>query len=166
MCPSTARVRDPAELLPKVAYELGVPALNLVLVFVFKRCILNSNTVRYFGHTTILYTLNMCLSRFLCYARHSDRNMQSLSEVCRRQQGARNVAFLYGICPKGRTRGLWVAEAWERKSAPSTDGGGGMQPAPERHSWVLGLMTWQSDYFVGRVSSRATQCMYCLVMRE
>jgi hypothetical protein len=45
VCPSTALVRDPAEVLPKVAYELGVPALNPVQVFVFKRCILNSNTL-------------------------------------------------------------------------------------------------------------------------
>jgi hypothetical protein len=44
-CPSTALVRDPAEVLPKVAYELGVPALNLVQVFLFKRCIFNSNTL-------------------------------------------------------------------------------------------------------------------------
>jgi hypothetical protein len=44
-CPSTALVRDPAEVLPKVAYELGVPAFNLVQVFVLKRCILNSNTL-------------------------------------------------------------------------------------------------------------------------
>jgi hypothetical protein len=44
LCPSTALVRDPAEVLPKVAYELGVSALNLVQVFVFKRCILNSKT--------------------------------------------------------------------------------------------------------------------------
>jgi hypothetical protein len=43
VCPSTALVRDPAEVLPKVAYELGVPALNPVQVFLFKRCILNSN---------------------------------------------------------------------------------------------------------------------------
>jgi hypothetical protein len=40
-----ALVRDPAEVLPKVAYELGVSALNLVQVFVFKRCILHSNTL-------------------------------------------------------------------------------------------------------------------------
>jgi hypothetical protein len=45
LCPSTALVRDPAEVLPKVAYELGVPALNLVQALVFKRCILNSNTL-------------------------------------------------------------------------------------------------------------------------
>jgi hypothetical protein len=45
LCPSTALVRDPAEVFPKVAYELGVPTLNLVLVYVFKRCILNSNTL-------------------------------------------------------------------------------------------------------------------------
>jgi hypothetical protein len=43
LCPSTALVRDPAEVLPKVAYELGVSALNVVQVFVLKRCILNSN---------------------------------------------------------------------------------------------------------------------------
>jgi hypothetical protein len=45
MCLSTALVRDPAEVLPKVAYELGVSALNLLQLFVFKRCILNSNTL-------------------------------------------------------------------------------------------------------------------------
>jgi hypothetical protein len=44
VCPSTAWVRDPAEVLPEVAYELGVSALNLVQVFVLKRCILNSKT--------------------------------------------------------------------------------------------------------------------------
>jgi hypothetical protein len=81
----------------------------------------------------------MCLSRFLCYARHSDRNMQSLCEVCRRKQGAINVAFFYGICPKGRTRGLW-----ERKSAPSTDGGGGKQLAPEKHSFLF--LAWWLGY--------------------
>jgi hypothetical protein len=31
--------------------------------------------------------------------------------------------------------------------------------------FVLGLMTWRSDCFVER-SNKATQCMYCLVMRE
>jgi hypothetical protein len=63
--------------------------------------------------------------------RDKDRNMQSLSEVCRRQQGNGNVAFFCGICPRGRTRGLRV-EAWETKSAPSIDGGGGMELAPKR----------------------------------
>jgi hypothetical protein len=38
MCPSTALVRDPAEVLPKAVYELGVSALNLVHVFGVKRC--------------------------------------------------------------------------------------------------------------------------------
>jgi hypothetical protein len=38
--------------------------------------------------------------------RDKDRNMQSLCEACRRQQGTGNVAFFYGICPRGRTRGL------------------------------------------------------------
>jgi hypothetical protein len=33
VCPSTALVRDPAEVLAKVAYELGVSALNLVQVY-------------------------------------------------------------------------------------------------------------------------------------
>jgi hypothetical protein len=43
--PSTALVRDPDEVLLKVAYELGVSAFNLLVVqvFVFKRYILNSN---------------------------------------------------------------------------------------------------------------------------
>jgi hypothetical protein len=45
MCPSTALVRDPAEVFPKATYELGVSALNPVQVFVFERCILNSNAL-------------------------------------------------------------------------------------------------------------------------
>jgi hypothetical protein len=45
LCPSTAVVQDPAEVLPKVAYELGVSALNLVQVILLKRCILNLNTL-------------------------------------------------------------------------------------------------------------------------
>jgi hypothetical protein len=44
MCPSSLS-SNPAEVLPKVAYDMGVSALNLVQVFVFKRCILNSNTL-------------------------------------------------------------------------------------------------------------------------
>jgi hypothetical protein len=45
MCPSTALVRDPAEVLPKAAYKLGVSALNVVNVFVFKGCVVSSNTL-------------------------------------------------------------------------------------------------------------------------
>jgi hypothetical protein len=55
------------------------------------------------------------------------------------------VAFFYGICPKGRTRELWMEEVLERKSAPSTDGGGGTQLAPERHSFC----SWLDDLAVG-----------------
>jgi hypothetical protein len=45
LCPSTALVRDPAEVLLKAVYELGVSALNLVHVFGVKRCVVNSNTL-------------------------------------------------------------------------------------------------------------------------
>jgi hypothetical protein len=45
LCPSTALVRDPAEVLPKAVYELGVSALNLVHMFGVKRCVVNSNTL-------------------------------------------------------------------------------------------------------------------------
>jgi hypothetical protein len=78
-----------------------------------------------------------------------DRNMQSLCEVCRRQQGTGNVAFFYGICLRGRNLGLRV-EAWERKSAPSKDGGGGMQLAPERAVVDLGLTTKGAKLLCGR----------------
>jgi hypothetical protein len=47
------------------------------------------------------------------------------------------VAIFYEICPKGITRGFRVEGACERKSAPSTDGGGGMQLAPERQFLFL-----------------------------
>jgi hypothetical protein len=98
---------------------------------------LSSIQKRSLGHRTILYKLDTCLLRCLCYARQgSQRAVAVWGLSATRHQ---NVAFFYGICPKWRARGLRV-EAWERKSAPSTDGGGGMQLAPERQlfwAWRL-----------------------------
>jgi hypothetical protein len=51
LCPSTALVRDPAEVLPKAVYELGVSALNLVHVFGVTRCVVKSDTLYVFGVT-------------------------------------------------------------------------------------------------------------------
>jgi hypothetical protein len=116
---------------PEVAYELGVSALNLVH-FLYSWEV-SSIQILYFSHRKIIYELNMCLSRFLCHARHSYRNMQSLWGLSTKTRRQKRGIF-YGICPKGRTRGLWVEGACERKSAPCKDGGGGMQLAPEKDS--------------------------------
>jgi hypothetical protein len=53
--------------------------------------------------------------------------------------------FSMEFVPKGETRGLWVEGGWERKSAPFTDGGGGTQLAPGRHSFG----SWLDDLAVG-----------------
>jgi hypothetical protein len=71
--------------------------------------------------------------------------MQSLCEVCRWKQSARKVAFSMEFVPKGEPEGCeW--RGWERKSAPSKDGGGGMQLAPERQSF----RSWLDDLAVGQ----------------
>jgi hypothetical protein len=75
--------------------------------------------------------------------------MQSLCEVCRRKQGARNVSFFMEFVPKGEPEGCeWRGR--ERGSAPRRDGKGQQSLLQKETVVVLGLMTWLSDCLWGK----------------
>jgi hypothetical protein len=101
----------------------------------------------------------MCLLRFLCYARHADRNNQSLCEVCRRQQGAGNVAFFYGICPRGRTRGCeWRRE---RGSLHPLQMGAGVRRLLQKRQLLILLEDWAVGLLCGK-GEQQSHPMYVL----
>jgi hypothetical protein len=73
--------------------------------------------------------------------------------------------FYMEFVPKGDPEG---GEWWRRERGglhPLQMGAGVRSLLQKDTVFVLGLMTWRSDCFVGS-SNKATQCMYCLVMRE
>jgi hypothetical protein len=73
--------------------------------------------------------------------------------------------FSMEFVPKGEPEGCeWRGR--ERGSLHPLQMGAGVRSLLQKiQLWFLGLMTWQSDCFVGRVSSKAIQCMYYLWMR-
>jgi hypothetical protein len=72
--------------------------------------------------------------------------------------------FPMEFVPKGEPEGCeWRRE---RGSLHTLQMGAGVRRLLQKDTvFVLGLMTWLSDCFVGG-NIKATQCIYCLVMRE
>jgi hypothetical protein len=163
VCPFTALVRDPAEVLPKAAYEPSVSALNTVQVFVFERCILNSNTLFRPWHNSISIKYEFIAISVLCETFGSQHAVAvwDLSAKTRRQKRG---LFLWNLSQRENPRVMSGGDVRE-EVCTLYRWGRGYAACSRKIVFVLGLMTSLSDGLWELVNSKGIKCVYCLVMR-
>jgi hypothetical protein len=115
---------------------------------------------RSLGHRTILYKLDMCLLRCLCYARQGWQHAVAVWGLSATTRHRKRGLFLWNLSQRENPRfasGGVREEVW-----PSTDGGAGMELAPKRQLLFWAWRLKESICCVGGRNNKVALWMHYL----
>jgi hypothetical protein len=135
---------------PEVAYKLGVSVLDLVQVYPqFKK--------RSLGHRKILYKLDTCLLRCLCYARQGSQHAVAVWGLSATTRHRKRGLFLWNLSQRENPR---VASGGMREEVCTLYRWGHLAPERQLFFWAWRLKA--SNCCVGGRNSKVALWMHYL----